>query len=844
MTKSVLIVEDDSSLAGLLHEVLDAEGFEVTIGASVESGVNADLVVVNGFDAVERLRALPRGDEVPIIVIDGDDLSAAARQEQIVRHRLTEVLERPLDLDRLIDALHDVFSSAYPEPRTTGEHRVAVLPEVSSNRTLHDVPDKGDLAEVPFATVLGKLFRRRASGALMLRKASVKKIVYLTEGVPVFVKSNLLAECLGRIMVQERLISQEECDESLRRKKQEKRRQGDILIQMGSISPHNLNFALELQMQVKLFDMFSWLEGRYQFNDRADYNATQIVLPMAPSAMIYEGASRAMSNDRIARELARMADAKLIPSADPTFRYQTLQLEPRAESLIEAMDGTRSVRGLLDIADFERAEAALLLYALCCVGLLEPTGEAVSGSHPIALDEGDVEILSTGEINAIAALGRVDELPLGSEPNWDRLAALIDASAEEALDPATEPPEPSPLPYEPDLDRWTGPSPSILFPEDEDDGVEDPLEGATEEAFSTDDVLAQPSIDEVGDTFESDPALPEPSLRLKRGVLARGTSLPRSPRWTPKAQAPEPPLDGANGSSPPLSEALRRQVRERLEAHVARIAEARASERPRPASPTTKKFPTKPSATSTYRLRAAPKDQEKEKKLEAELTDRLELMERQTYYELLEVADDARVELIRTAYHALARKHEPERIVGASTSRLVHKTAEQIYLLLTRALNTLTNEEARAEYDLRIGLRHLRQADLIAAESAFELGIAAVSRDDWRAARELFERAVRLNRDEGVYLAHLARALHKNGGPEERSIELLDRAAELSPRADDVHLFKGQLHEQAGRKAEAVLAYQRAVACNPDCVPALEALRVLDPPSHKKSGLLSRLNLS
>src|SRR5262249_10969654 len=156
----------------------------------------------------------------------------------------------------------------------------------------------------PFATVLGRLYRTRATGALMLRKASVKKIVYLSEGIPVFVKSNLLAECLGQIMVQERLISQDECDLSLQRKRQERRPQGDILVHMGSISARNLNFALELQMQTKLFDVFSWLEGRYQFNDRSDLHASAVSMPMTPVQLIYEGAARAMSNERIARELA------------------------------------------------------------------------------------------------------------------------------------------------------------------------------------------------------------------------------------------------------------------------------------------------------------------------------------------------------------------------------------------------------------------------------------------------------------------------------------------------------------------------------------------------------------
>jgi CheY-like chemotaxis protein len=840
VAKTVLIVEDDGAVAQLLGDVLEAEGFQVQVEADGERGLRAfeskavDLVITDlvlpkleGAELIERLRELPGGRDVPIIVISGVSPSPELRRELVEKHRVRELLDEPLDVDRMIDLLHDVFSSAYPEPKSTptGEHRL--LPELkravdgSSRGTLLDVPDKGDLETVPFARVLGKLFRTRATGALMLRKASVKKIVYLREGIPIFVKSNLLSECLGRIMVQERLISQEECDESLKKKKKEKGRQGEILVQMGSISQHNLDFALELQMQTKLFDMFSWLEGRYQFNDRGDYSATQVALPMAPVALIYEGASRAMSNERIARELARLADTKVVPSGDPTFRYQTLQLDPRADRLVDKIDGSRSVGELLDAAELDRADAALLLYALAVTGLLQSAEKGLPSAELISLSEADVESLSTGEINAIAELARVGEEP-EPDSNWENLEALFDASAQEALDPVTEPPRPLPARIEA---RWSEPRPALF---DVDDDVEEPLEGATEEAFSYD----------TSDAFQSDPALAEQQV-------PRAMTLPREPRWEPKLPPPPPP-DSMNDSSDdtPLSDELRRQVRERLEAHVNRLAEARVSERPRPAAPITKKLPTRPSAASTYRMRAAPRDLEKDRRLESDLTERLQLMEGLTYYELLEVADDARVEIIRTAYHALARKHDPERVVGQSTSRIVHQKAEQIYLLLTRALNTLTNETARAEYDRRVGSSQVKEADLIAADTAFELGSAAASRGDWRAARELFERAVRLDREEGVYLAHLGWSIHQGDGGDDKALDLLARAAEKSPRSEEVHLFTAQIQEKAGRKAEAIAAYQRALGCNPDCVRALEALKVLDPPSHKRSGLLSRLNLS
>lgn len=815
MSKTVLIIEDDASVAEMLCDVLGSEGFDVLLEADGEWGLRTfeskpiDLLVVDvlipklqGFELIARVRKIPKGKTVPIVVISGVYRSQTYRDELVAKHGIRDFLDKPVDVDHLIDVLHDVFSSAYPEPKSSpsGSHRgpsLLAAPPASARppepMVEEPLADKGDLTDISFAALYGRLFRERATGALMVRKSSIKKIVYLKDGIPIFIKSNLLSECLGRIMVQERLISQEDCDASLERKKKTKKRQGDVLIEMGSISQHNLGFALELQMQTKLFDLFSWLEGRYQYSPDASYSGSPIVLPMAPAAIIYEGANRAMSTDRMARELAPVASCPITASDDPSLRYQTLQLEPRAARVLDQMDGSRTLSELIDGAEIEREDATLLLFALYTSGLVRALKPQ---ERPIALEDGDVEILSTGEINAIAQLARVE--------------------------PKAAPPTP------PSEDRWKEPGP-IMLPMDR---VPDPLDGATEEAFSS---ISAPSIPTVP---------PEPPPERKAPKLS---SLPRAPKWEPPRPVEEP------SSVPALSNDVRQRVRARLEAEVAKIAEARSRQRPEEpraadAGPVTRKFATRPSITSTYRVRSAQKDAEQDRKLEADLGERLEELAKLTYYELFEVATDASVEIVRTAYHVLARKHDPERVVKNSASREARKRAEQIYLLLTRALGTLTNPTAREEYDARIGIVEPVRAPLITAETVFEQGRAALERGDLPAATQLFTKAVELNPNEGAYIAYRAWCAYSVAPGDDAvrasALELLGKASERSPRTEEIWLFAGAIYRAAGQRDEAVRSYQRALACNADCVSALDALRALEPPSQKKGGLLSRLNLS
>ena len=78
-------------------------------------------------------------------------------------------------------------------------------------------------------------------------------------------RSNVLGETLGRILLEKRLITSEVLTESVGRMQKEKRHQGEILVEMGALSPFNLERALVEQLEAKLFEVFSWSDGKFMF---------------------------------------------------------------------------------------------------------------------------------------------------------------------------------------------------------------------------------------------------------------------------------------------------------------------------------------------------------------------------------------------------------------------------------------------------------------------------------------------------------------------------------------------------------------------------------------------------
>lgn len=909
MTKTILVVEDDKSVSRMLHDVLESEGFEVSSERDGEWGLRAfqekaiDLLIIDvlipkikGFDLIARIRELEKGRTVPIIVISGVYRSTMHQERIIEKHRVAAYLDKPVDIDRLIDVLHDVFSSAYPEPRSgnvrargsstaasafaangrdpSGEGSKPVMPAPSSEEASTgsspapasaaaegssassaagsvgsaregsgvldagsgssppsaagskkggatpsllerlnvpsqlptpqrastslslppvSVQHRGDLRDVPFARLFGGLFAARATGALLLRKGSVKKIVYLRQGVPVFVKSNLLNECLGRIMVAERLITQDECDRSLALKRTSSKKQGEILVEMGSISPHNLEFALEIQMQAKLFDVFSWMEGKFQFTFQEDYDGPQVAVSLSPSAMIYEGASRTMSPERIRRELARIDDAIVIPSNDPTFRYQAIELDPRSARLLDRIDGKRSVQVLLDDAGFDADDAATLLYSLSCTYLMRviepetksaPNGrEAAEEFIPMVLDDADLELLSTDEIHTAAQAAR-----LGQEPALEpRPAPAPEVSVEGRAEREVPPPAPAAL-------RVTTSAPA--------------------------------------EAAGRGPSTAEPSQTSSDGVVAQ--------------PAPEPRSEAGAESSPQLSNEIRRQVRARLEAEAMRIA-SEASSRPVAAASSAPKKATSRPAPAVTRIQPPRPDTERDARMARELAERLARIGRQSHYEVLGVHRRAAKAEIEAAYERLARDQHPDRVVPGTTLRECRSAAERIYLAIRRAFDVLSEEDTRRPYDRELGeeVEEGHVSPIVMAEAAFERGRSEAARGEWSLALELFRDATELNPTEGLYSAYLGWAMFSSSSKDEDARQLaltaFDRAAELSPRSEELYLLRGTLHQRAGNRAEAIRDFEAALRCNKDSLSALKALKALEPAPVRKAGFLSRL---
>lgn len=230
---------------------------------------------------------------------------------------------------------------------------------------------QGLIKTTPMAQVLGRIWDERASGGLLVRRKKVKKIIHIRNGNPESVKSNLVNECLGQILLRERLITIDECEASITHMKAEGRRQGEVLVAMGCLTANNLAFALELQIETKIFDTFTWAEGEYRFNSSLDMPPVENPPPWTGPALVVEGIRRTFDETRLRKQMLPVLDVPLM-FPDDQIDLASLGFSEREQQAIEAIIPPQTTRELIDIMPLDPPDTLRVIYSLIALQILEP----------------------------------------------------------------------------------------------------------------------------------------------------------------------------------------------------------------------------------------------------------------------------------------------------------------------------------------------------------------------------------------------------------------------------------------------------------------------------------------
>jgi CheY-like chemotaxis protein len=421
---------------------LEGRDAVATIGAIrwMPGGRRARVVLFASEEPIDRPLA-EHGqsiDAVSTLVAPGvDAIAQAALQAADARPHEAETRVVSVDDLERSQAWEDVTSqgeparSSPPEPEREDEWRdtdgraegreVRALAE-AADQTFTDLA--GTFDRMPFARVLHRLSVKRATGALVCvhppddrqttEGAEPTKVVYFRAGVPVHVRSNLVGECLGEVLVKKQKIGPATLRESLAAVERGEGLHGQILIHMGALSALDLSEALAEQLRAKLSELFGWTRGTFRFGDHAPPRAL-IEIGLGLADIVTAGVRDGMTPSQVLDRLAPHAEHYAVIEPRELVRFVRDGAVPRS---IRNVDGTRRVRELLEQSD-DALATARLLHAMECLEAVRFTTEKTEAPFAHAPEE-VTPLRPVPEVSAVRAAAWPEIPPIETLPGVSR----------------------------------------------------------------------------------------------------------------------------------------------------------------------------------------------------------------------------------------------------------------------------------------------------------------------------------------------------------------------------------------------------------------------------------------
>ena len=244
----------------------------------------------------------------------------------------------------------------------------------------------GNLPEVPFAPVLLAHALRQQSLVLEVRRRQVWKRIVIENGVPVDCRSNLTHETLGRYMVVEGKLGEEEYAACLSKSAARGVQFGEILLENGLVSAVDLFRILQQNLAKKLLDLFTWNEGEFRWLDEAPASASSLKVKVPQ--LILTGVSKFAPQEEVDMSVAPLVGKKLVLHPTPPFPLDDLRLSRHQAQIAGALHPPgRRMGELAELTQLPVDEITRALYALSILGLVTtadtlPRDLTATGSFP------------------------------------------------------------------------------------------------------------------------------------------------------------------------------------------------------------------------------------------------------------------------------------------------------------------------------------------------------------------------------------------------------------------------------------------------------------------------------
>lgn len=232
---------------------------------------------------------------------------------------------------------------------------------------------RGDVRVVPIAEVLQLLDAQQQSGVLQITRGDAKIEVYFREGrVDLACATNISDEyLLGRYMVDNSLISDEDLSGFLESRRPGSKLLGGQLVKLGYISNTELKTVLKQQSHELIYEMLRWSFGSFQFLRTRDLPppAVDAMLALEVEGILMEGFRRVDEWHLIEREINNF-EMVFLRNEDAVAQMGRGRLTREELAVLELVNGKNTVKELIRESRMGSYEVSRMLYRLLSIKLV------------------------------------------------------------------------------------------------------------------------------------------------------------------------------------------------------------------------------------------------------------------------------------------------------------------------------------------------------------------------------------------------------------------------------------------------------------------------------------------
>jgi CheY-like chemotaxis protein/tetratricopeptide (TPR) repeat protein len=301
--------------------------------------------------------------------------------------------------------------------------------QVSELGRSNKVPSRGDLRDNSIAEILSSYYVHKTSGKLHLRQGSVRRKIFFLGGYPVFASSNHTSEALGHEFRRQGLLHSEDIARGLQHSRATGLRLGEALVDLGLITPTDLDRVLCDSIREKILRAFESRNGVYRFETVTRFGENELSFALSPARLVIDGLTRYGDDALVRRYLPSSPKDRVCLVESPLWESGDLELTEQELAITPHLEAGLSIEQIEHETGADATFVQRFLLALSVLGLIDFERSVRPDSEPPQAERRRITIVPKAEPKVPAGIDmRKEAERVASADHFARLGLGLDAT--------------------------------------------------------------------------------------------------------------------------------------------------------------------------------------------------------------------------------------------------------------------------------------------------------------------------------------------------------------------------------------------------------------------------------